>query len=72
MLNRNLGLVVALVVAAGTAGAVAAPGVAQPAAPGDPFVVPAAGEVSCRLPNGQVVRLTPRDCAARGGTVVGG
>lgn len=32
----------------------------------------ASGQVSCRLPNGQVVRLTPRDCAARGGTVVGG
>ena len=32
----------------------------------------AAGEVPCRLPNGQTVRLTPHDCAARGGTVAGG
>ena len=31
-----------------------------------------AGEVPCRLPNGQTVRLTPHDCAARGGTVTGG
>ena len=72
MLKRGLGLVAALVLAAGAAGAVAAPGALQPAAPGDALLLPAAGEVSCRLPNGQVVRLTPRDCAARGGTVIGG
>jgi hypothetical protein len=45
-------------------------GLAGSGVSGNPDV--AAGEVSCRLPNGQTVRLTPHDCAARGGTVVGG
>jgi hypothetical protein len=66
-------LLAPLAIAAGLALAPLLPVGAGPAGPAA-FDAPgiAAGEVSCRLPNGQTVRLSPHDCAARGGQVVGG